>query len=80
MTDEGFDVRWTPEYGSPRAVLFEPHDEDWRRTEFEWTGDGWREIGCERVTGVACFGSDSEYSAPDGLRPHPARDDGEDDA
>ncbi|WP_276253149.1 hypothetical protein [Halomontanus rarus] len=77
---EGFDVRWTSEHGAPRAVLFEPHDEVWSRTEFEWTGDDWREIGCEHATEVACFGSDSEYSAPDGPRPHPVKDDGEDDA
>ncbi|WP_207589862.1 hypothetical protein [Halomontanus rarus] len=60
----GFDVRWTPECGSPRALLFEPDETDWIRTEFEWTGEEWRELGCERVTEIACFGSDGEYVAP----------------
>ncbi|WP_276253159.1 hypothetical protein [Halomontanus rarus] len=60
----GFDVRWTPERGAPRALLFEPAETDWIRTEFEWTGEEWRELGCERVTEIACFGSDGEYVAP----------------
>ncbi|WP_337652549.1 hypothetical protein [Halomontanus rarus] len=80
MTDAGFEVRWTPACGPPRAVVFEPSETDWRRTEFEWTDEEWREVGCERVTEVACFGGDGECVAPDGPRPLPAGSDGESDA
>ncbi|MCU4741635.1 hypothetical protein [Natronoglomus mannanivorans] len=57
--------------------MFEPYDEDWQRTEFEWTGEEWRETGRERVTEVACFGSNDDSVAPDGPRPRPVG--GEDD-
>ncbi|MCU4741631.1 hypothetical protein [Natronoglomus mannanivorans] len=74
----GFDVRWTPEHGPPRAVVFELSEDGkhWLRVEFEWTDEQWREIGRDHVTEVACFGSD-DYIAPDGPRPRPVG--GEDD-
>lgn len=65
MTDrsDALVVRYRPESGPPRRVVFEPlSDGEWSRTESEWRGaacGGWRETGSERVTVVEIEAGDA---------------------
>lgn len=79
MTRE-FEVRWTPEDGSPRAVVFEPSETGWNRSEFEWTGGEWCERGWERVTEVGCFGGSAGDIPSAGQRPRSTGGDANDGA
>ncbi len=49
MTDP-ITLQWTPTTNLPRKVTFEPTDEGYRRTEYEWNGTTWRHCGNEHVT------------------------------
>ncbi len=73
---ERFDVRWTPEGGVPRAVIFESRNSDWVRATFEWSGERWRELERERVTEVGRFGDGCEFVGPDSPHLAGGSDDG----
>ena len=65
MTDtERLIIQWEPTEGLPRRLCFKPYNEDnWLRTEQEWSGEEWRICGNEFVTDCA-FAPESSRSEP----------------
>lgn len=45
-------IAYTPPTGQPRRIVFTttPETAGWLRIESRWTGSGWRERACDRVT------------------------------